>query len=98
MDLSSTVTLRNNVSMPVLGFGTWKMAEGEETERAVGWALEAGYRHIDTATLYGNEHSVGKAVRESGIPRDEIFVTTKLMPYDFNRPTDAFRESFERLG
>ena len=66
--------------MPVLGLGVWQMAAGAETEQAVAWALEAGYRHIDTASMYHNEESVGAALRRSGLPRDDIFVTTKLMP------------------
>jgi diketogulonate reductase-like aldo/keto reductase len=66
--------------MPVLGLGVWQMAAGGETEQAVEWALEAGYRHIDTASLYRNEQSVGAAIRRSGIPREHLFVTTKLMP------------------
>ena len=60
------------------------MAEGAETEQSVLWALEAGYRLIDTAKIYGNEASVGRAVRKSGIAREEIFVTTKLWPSDFS--------------
>jgi len=66
--------------MPVLGLGVWQMAAGHETEQAVEWALEAGYRHIDTASMYRNEQSVGAALRRSGLPRDDVFVTTKLMP------------------
>jgi diketogulonate reductase-like aldo/keto reductase len=66
--------------MPVLGLGVWQMAAGRETEQAVTWALEAGYRHIDTASLYRNEQSVGAAFRNSGLPREEVFITTKLMP------------------
>ena len=66
--------------MPVLGLGVWQMAAGVATEQAVGWALEAGYRHIDTASIYPNEHSVGAALRRSGLPREQVFVTTKLMP------------------
>jgi diketogulonate reductase-like aldo/keto reductase len=66
--------------MPVLGLGVWKMAAGGETEQAVEWALEAGYRHIDTASMYRNEQSVGAALRRSGVPREQVFVTTKLMP------------------
>jgi len=66
--------------MPVLGLGVWQMAAGRETEQAVEWALEAGYRHIDTASLYRNEQSVGAALRRSGLPREQLFVTTKLMP------------------
>jgi 2,5-diketo-D-gluconate reductase A len=66
--------------MPVLGLGVWQMAAGVETERAVEWALEAGYRHIDTASMYRNEQSVGAALRRSGLPREQVFVTTKLLP------------------
>jgi diketogulonate reductase-like aldo/keto reductase len=66
--------------MPLLGLGVWQMAAGRETEQAVEWALEAGYRHIDTAALYRNEESVGAAVRRSGLPREQVFVTTKLLP------------------
>ncbi len=66
--------------MPVLGLGVWQMAAGTETEQAVEWALEAGYRHIDTASMYRNEQSVGAALRRSTIPREQVFVTTKLMP------------------
>lgn len=98
MNISSTIKLNNGVEMPILGLGVWQMAEGEETENAVRWALEAGYRHIDTATLYGNERSVGKAVRESSIPREEIFIVTKLLPSDFFNPEKAFHKSLARLG
>jgi diketogulonate reductase-like aldo/keto reductase len=66
--------------MPVLGLGVWQMAAGAETEQAVEWALEAGYRHIDTASMYRNEQSVGAALKRSGLPREQLFVTTKLMP------------------
>jgi diketogulonate reductase-like aldo/keto reductase len=66
--------------MPVLGLGVWQMADGAETEQAVEWALEAGYRHVDTASMYRNERSVGVALRRSDLPREELFVTTKLMP------------------
>jgi diketogulonate reductase-like aldo/keto reductase len=64
----------------VLGLGVWQMAAGCETEQAVEWALEAGYRHIDTASIYRNERSVGAALKRSGLPREQVFVTTKLMP------------------
>ena len=66
--------------MPVLGLGVWQMAAGGETEQAVEWALEAGYRHIDTASMYRNEQSVGAALKRSDLPREQVFVTTKLMP------------------
>ena len=93
-----TVQLNNGVEMPILGLGTWKMSEGEGAYSPVRRALELGYRHIDTATLYGNERSVGRAVRESGTPREEIFLTTKLWPTDFFNPEKAFAGSLERLG
>jgi 2,5-diketo-D-gluconate reductase A len=88
--------LGGGVSMPVLGLGVWQMAAGQETEQAVEWALEAGYRHVDTATLYKNERSVGAALARSGLPRDEVFVTTKWLPM---RPVGGELErSLERLG
>jgi len=98
MNLASAAELSNGVKIPLLGLGVWKMSEGEETINAVSWALEAGYRHIDTAKLYANEASVGKAVRESGISRKDIFVTTKLWPTDFFNPRRAFEESLHKLG
>jgi diketogulonate reductase-like aldo/keto reductase len=102
MDLQSRLPLLNGRTIPLLGLGVWKMAEGEETLLAVRHALEAGYRHIDTARLYANERSVGEAVRQfmqdSGTPREELFITTKLWPSDFLNPERGFDESFERLG
>ncbi|MBV9159623.1 MAG: aldo/keto reductase [Candidatus Kaiserbacteria bacterium] len=92
-----SLTLSNGVSIPQLGLGTWKM-DDDEAERAVSEALAIGYRHIDTAKLYGNEAGVGRAVRASGIPRTEIFVTTKLWPTDFFSPEAAFHRSLELLG
>jgi diketogulonate reductase-like aldo/keto reductase len=75
--LTDTFTLSNDVTIPKIGFGTWQIPDGAETYDSVRAALDAGYRHIDTARAYGNEASVGRAVRDSGIPRDEIFITTK---------------------
>ena len=66
--------------IPLLGLGVWQARPGEETENAVRWALEAGYRHIDTAQAYGNEESVGKGLRDSGVPREDVFVATKFYP------------------
>ena len=71
------VTLNNGIEMPILGFGVFKIPD-EETEAAVLAALEAGYRSIDTAAIYHNEEGVGHAIAKSGIPRDELFITTKL--------------------
>ena len=93
------VSLNNGVDMPILGFGVYQIPP-DETERAVAEALEVGYRHIDTAAAYGNEEAVGRAIRASGIPRDELFVTTKLWiqaPGEGNARR-AFEQSLERLG
>src|SRR3990172_6790723 len=81
---SMTVVTPENfkTEIPVIGFGVFRIPDGEEVVNAVKWALEAGYRHIDTAMIYKNEEGVGKAIRESGIPREEIFVTTKLWNTD----------------
>jgi diketogulonate reductase-like aldo/keto reductase len=94
------VKLNNGISMPSIGFGTWQIEEGAETTQAVAEALEAGYRLIDTAKLYGNEKSVGQAIRNSGIAREEIFVTTKLWNSDqgYESALQAFDDSLQRLG
>ena len=76
-DLRGVVKLANDVDMPYFGLGVFKTHEGAEVENAVTWALEAGYRHIDTAAIYQNEWGVGKAVKSCGIPRKELFITTK---------------------
>src|SRR5690606_7289702 len=76
--IAETTTLNNGVKMPWFGLGVYKTQEGEEVEEAVGAALRAGYRLIDTAALYGNEQGVGRAIRSSGIVREELFVTTKV--------------------
>ena len=93
-------TLNNGISIPVLGFGTWKAENGEVAYQAVLEALKAGYRHIDTAAIYKNEESVGRAIRDSGIPRQEIFVTTKLWNtnHSYDEARQAFEESMEKLG
>ena len=93
-------TLNNEVSIPVLGFGTWKAENGEVAYQAVLEALKAGYRHIDTAAIYKNEESVGRAILDSGIPRQEIFVTTKLWNTNhcYDEARQAFEESMEKLG
>jgi diketogulonate reductase-like aldo/keto reductase len=74
------VALADSTVMPWLGLGVWQVPDGRECVRAVRWALELGYRHIDTAQAYGNETSVGRALRESGVARDQIYVTTKFFP------------------
>jgi diketogulonate reductase-like aldo/keto reductase len=92
--------LSNGVKIPCVGFGTWQTKSGDEAENSVKWALESGYRHIDTAWIYGNEESVGKAIKDSGIPRDQYFVTTKI----FNRhrgykdTIEMFETSLKNLG
>ncbi|MBN1920100.1 MAG: aldo/keto reductase [Anaerolineae bacterium] len=99
LTINSTVTLNNGVKMPLLGLGVYQ-ARGREGEQAVAWALEAGYRHIDTAKFYGNEAEVGRAVRESGLPREDIFIVTKLWNSDhgYDRARAAFQESQKRLN
>jgi 2,5-diketo-D-gluconate reductase A len=94
-----SVTLNNGVEMPILGYGVYQIP-AEETERAVSDALAAGYRHIDTAAAYGNEEAVGRAIRAGGIPRDELFVTTKLWVHDGGEEGTrrAFDTSLQRLG
>lgn len=93
-------TLSNGVRIPCLGFGTWQAPEGETAVTAVREALAAGYRHIDTAACYGNERSVGRAVRESGLPREELFITSKLWNTDhgYEQTRAAFDATMERLG
>jgi diketogulonate reductase-like aldo/keto reductase len=89
--------LADGNQLPLLGLGVWQVPNGPECVNAVRWALELGYRHIDTAQAYGNEESVGKGLRESGVPRDEVFVTTKFLPR-FKDPVAAVEQSLERLG
>lgn len=93
--ITSSVMLPGDVAMPRLGLGTWKSAEGDEVERAVRAALDLGYRHIDTAAIYGNEAGVGRAIRESGIDRDEIFITTKVWNDDQRLGPDAVRAALD---
>jgi diketogulonate reductase-like aldo/keto reductase len=98
--LADTVDIANGVAMPRLGLGTYKSTPGDETRVAVLAALQLGYRAIDTAALYGNEQSVGQAIRDSGIPREEIFVTTKVWDSDqgFDSTLAAFERSTGQLG
>ena len=93
------VTLNNGVRMPQLGFGTYQIKDAAECERAVRDAIDVGCRLIDTAASYGNEPAVGKAVRECGVPRDELFITTKLWISDtsYERAKRGFQASMERL-
>src|SRR5919112_4751145 len=89
--------LADGNEIPLLGFGVWQVPDGRECEDAVKWALEAGYRHIDTAQAYGNEAGVGRALRDSGVPREEVFVTTKFNP-GLSDPVAELEHSLERLG
>ena len=93
----TTRTLADGNEIPLLGLGVWQVPKGPECEQAVRWALELGYRHIDTAQAYGNEESVGRALRDSGVPRDEVFITTKFYPAREDPEAEAQR-SLERLG
>jgi diketogulonate reductase-like aldo/keto reductase len=98
--LGDYFTLSNGVKIPCIGFGTWQTANGEMAVSAVKSALKAGYRHIDTAAVYGNEESVGQAIKESGIPRQELFITTKLSNGDhgYESTKAAFEVSMKKLG
>jgi len=95
-----TYTLSNGVTIPKIGFGTWQIPEGEEAYNSVSFALKAGYTHIDTAQIYGNEVSVGKAIADSDVAREDIFLTTKLWndKHDYDLAKDSIDESLERLG
>ncbi|GAA3377716.1 aldo/keto reductase [Streptomyces sannanensis] len=94
-----SITLNNGVEMPQLGFGVWQVPDNEAA-KAVGTALEAGYRSIDTAAIYENETGTGKAIAASGLPREELFVTTKLWNSDqgYDSTLRAFDASLEKLG
>jgi 2,5-diketo-D-gluconate reductase A len=97
--VTPTRKLADGNEMPLLGLGVWQVPNGEEAENSVRWALEAGYRHIDTAQAYGNEESVGKALRDSGVPREDVFITTKFYPrYKSKDPAREAERSLERLG
>jgi 2,5-diketo-D-gluconate reductase A len=98
MDGMQTVTLNNGVVMPQLGFGVWQVPD-DEAERAVTEALRVGYRSIDTARLYHNEEGVGRAVRDSGVPREDLFITTKLWntDHEYDQALRAFDASLARL-
>ena len=92
-----TVLLSSGASMPLVGFGTWSLT-GAEAERAVRSALEVGYRLLDTATMYRNEAQIGRAIRDSRIARDELFVTTKLQPGDAGKERETIQVSLRALG
>ncbi len=100
MDIASTVKLSNGVEMPRLGLGVWQAKSGAEVRSALRWALEAGYRHVDTARIYGNERDVGAVLREGIVSREEVFVTTKLWSGDqgYESTKQAFAASLRDLG
>jgi diketogulonate reductase-like aldo/keto reductase len=90
-------TLADGREIPALGLGVWQIPDGPECENAVRWALEAGYRHIDTAQAYENETSVGRGLKASGVPREEVWITTKFFPEHADPEAEAAR-SLERMG
>ena len=102
--IASTLELNNGVAMPRFGLGVYQTPRGKRTEDAVAWALEAGYRHIDTAALYGNEAEVGRALQraiaDGRVKREEVFITTKLWNSDhgYDRALKAFERSMRELG
>jgi 2,5-diketo-D-gluconate reductase A len=97
METKRTVEIANGVEMPLVGLGTW-LSSGREAYDSVRAALEIGYRHIDTATMYGNEDQVGSALADSGVPRDEVFITTKLPPARAGAARATLAASLEALG
>ncbi|EMC28798.1 putative reductase [Streptococcus mutans ST6] len=92
-------TLINGVHIPKIGFGTWKLADGDEAYKSVSYALEVGYRHVDTAQYYGNEVSVGRAIADSPIKREELFITTKIWndKYSYDEAKQSVEESLAKL-
>lgn len=95
-----TYILHNGVTIPKIGFGTWQIPDGDEAYNSVKHALEVGYRHIDTAQIYGNEKSVGRAIAESGVARKDIFLTTKVWndKHDYELAKASIDESLQKLG
>ncbi len=94
---ADTAALPSGARMPLLGFGTWQLT-GDAATAATAAALAAGYRHLDTATVYGNESEVGAALAASGVPRDEVFVTSKLPPDRADWARATLEQSLEQLG
>ena len=99
-DIKSHIILNNGVKMPWLGFGTYRAENGAELIESVKEALGIGYRHIDTASFYGNEEEVGIAIKESGVPREEIFLVSKIWMSDhgYEKTLQAFKTSIKKLG
>ena len=98
--LNDSYQLVNGVAIPCVGFGTWQTPDGEVAKASVRCAIEEGYRHIDTAAAYGNEESVGRGIKASHIPREELFITTKLANTvrGYDETIAAFNESLNKLG
>jgi diketogulonate reductase-like aldo/keto reductase len=98
--LTDTLALSNGDRIPAIGFGTWLLEDGDECYRAVADALRLGYRHIDTARAYGNEASVGRAMRDSGLPREQIYVTSKLPAEakDYDTAVAEFETTMSEIG
>ncbi|MGG0789424.1 aldo/keto reductase [Peribacillus simplex] len=99
-NIGETITLHNGVKMPQLGFGVFKVKNGNETIESVKKAIEVGYRAIDTAAIYENEEGVGQAIRECGVPREELFITSKVWNTEqgYETTLQAFDDSLNRLG
>ncbi|MFW9929527.1 MAG: aldo/keto reductase [Candidatus Thorarchaeota archaeon] len=99
LSIDSRIKLNNGIHIPIIGLGTW-ILNGKSAYNAVIWALELGYRLIDTATIYGNERKVGEAIKDSGIPRDEVFITTKVWKSDqgYENTLTAFNKSLKKFG
>src|ERR1035437_10388565 len=93
-DSKGAIKLANGVEMPYFGLGVWRTNEGTEVENPVKWALESVYRHIDTAAIYENERGVGNAIKASGIPRNELFITTKA--WNENQRQNTVMKGFEK--
>lgn len=93
-------TLSNGLKIPKIGFGTWQIPEGDEAYNSVAYALEVGYRHVDTAQIYGNEVSVGRAIADSGLAREDIFLTTKVWndKHSYDLAKESIDESLKKLG
>ena len=96
---NSTVKLNNGLEIPILGLGVWKAESGNEVKDAIKWAIKDGYKLLDTAKIYGNEKSVGEAIKESGVKREDLFVTTKLFNTDqgYDNALNAFDKSLSDL-
>lgn len=96
-DATSTVDLTSGAKLPLVGFGTWQL-RGEKAYESTRTALEIGYRHLDTATMYGNESEVGRALRDSGVDREDVFITTKLPPDRIKHARETLTDSLRMLG